>query len=171
MSELQGAVALAQMDKLDLAVRQRVAMAERLSGHLGGLPGIRTPWVEPGSQHTYWKYCLWVDSRQLPGGNQAVARLLRQRGISCAPRYIQKPAFDCQVFRHQRTFGRSRFPFTLARPEAVDYAPCNFPGTFQALDQVLVLPWNERYTEEHVDAIAVAVEDAVATLTGNRRWV
>ena len=170
MSELQGAVALAQLDKLELAVRQRVAMAERLSGHLAGLPGIRTPWVEPGSRHTYWKYCLRVDAQELPGGNQGVARLLRQRGIVCAPRYIQKPAFDCQIFRHQRTFGRSRFPFTLARPEAVDYAPCNFPGTFQALDQVLVLPWNERYTEEHVDAIAVAVQDAVAALGGKRRW-
>jgi len=171
MSELQGAVALAQLGKLDLAVNQRVAMAERLTARLDGLPGIRTPWVEPGSRHTYWKYCLRVDPRALPGGNQGVARLLRQRGVSCAPRYIQKPAFDCQIFRHQRTFGRSRFPFTLARPEAVDYSPCNFPGTFQALDQVLVLPWNERYTEEHVDAIAAAVGDAVATLAGNRRWV
>jgi len=169
MSELQGAVALAQMDKLDGAVHQRVAMAERLTEHLAGLPGIRTPWVAPGNRHTYWKYCLWVDSRELPGGNQAVARLLRQKGISCAPRYIQKPAFECQIFRHQRTFGRSRFPFTLARPEAVDYSPALFAGTFQALDEVLVLPWNERYTEEHVDAIAAAVEEAVAALGGGRR--
>jgi perosamine synthetase len=168
MSELAGAVALAQMGKLDLAVRQRVAMAERLTEQLAGLPAIHTPRVAPGSRHSYWKYCLWVDRRELPNGNQGVARLLRQRGISCLPRYIQKPAFECQVFRHQRTFGRSRFPFTLARPEAVDYAPGNFPGTFQALDEVLVLPWNERYTEQHVDAIAKAVRDAVESL-GERR--
>jgi perosamine synthetase len=168
MSELVGAVALAQMEKLDFAVRQRVAMAERLTEQLAGLPGIHTPWVAPGSRHTFWKYCLWVDPRELPSGNQGVARLLRQRGISCSPRYIQKPAFECQIFRHQRTFGRSRFPFTLARPEAVNYAPCNFPGTFQALDEVLVLPWNERYTEEHVDAIAAALRDAAESLRDRR---
>jgi perosamine synthetase len=169
MSELQGAVALAQMDKLDFAVRQRVAMAERLTAQLEGLPGIRTPWVEPGHRHTFWKYCLWVDAQVVPGGNQGLARLLRQKGISSAPRYIQKPAFECQVFRHQRTFGRSRYPFTLARPEAVDYAPRQFPGTFQTLDEILVLPWNERFTEEHVDAIGAAVRDAVSSLAGARR--
>jgi len=42
-------------------------------------------------------------------------------------RYIQKPAFACQVIAQQRTFGNSRFPFTLARPEAVDYAKEKFP--------------------------------------------
>jgi dTDP-4-amino-4,6-dideoxygalactose transaminase len=169
MSELAGAVAVAQLEKLDALVRQRVEMAERLTEQLAGLPGIHTPWLAPGSRHTFWKYCLWVDPHELPSGNLGVARLLRQRGISCAPRYIQKPAFECQIFRHQRTFGRSRFPFTLARPEAVNYAPCNFPGTYQALDEVLVLPWNERYTEEHVDAIAAAVRESVELLGSRRR--
>ena len=55
------------------------------------------------------------------------------------------------------TFGTSRYPFNLARPEATDYSPNRFPGTFKALSQVLVLPWNERYTEQHVDYIARAL--------------
>ena len=32
----------------------------------------------------------------------------------------------------------------LARPEAVDYSRAKFPGTFEALEGVLVLPWNLR---------------------------
>ena len=165
MSELQGAVALAQLGKLAYSVRRRMAMAELLDRELAGLEGIACSRVEPGSEASYWKYCLWVD-RGLPGGNQALGRMLRARGITCAPRYIQKPAFQCQVFRFQRTFGQSRFPFTLARPEAVDYSPALFPGTFEALDRVVVLPWNERYTEEHVEFIANAVRDAVTQLQG-----
>jgi dTDP-4-amino-4,6-dideoxygalactose transaminase len=161
-------VALAQMEKLAAAVEQREAMAALLTEQLQGLPGVRTPRAAPDSRHTYWKYCLTVSGEELPGGCQGLGRLLRQKGISCMPRYIQKPAFDCQVFRHQRTFGRSRFPFTLARPEAVDYAAERFPGTYQALDEVLVLPWNERYGEEHVDAIAGAVRSAVRALAGGR---
>ena len=35
------------------------------------------------------------------------------------------------MFTEQRTFGNSRWPFTLARPEAVDYAPERFPGTLR----------------------------------------
>ncbi len=82
-----------------------------------------------------------------------------------APRYIQKPAFRCEVFRDQRTFGNSRWPFTLARPEAVDYAAERFPGTFEYLDRVLVLPWNEKYTAEHVNYLAASIRDAATRLS------
>ena len=82
-----------------------------------------------------------------------------------APRYIQKPAFQCQVFREQNTFGSSRWPFTLARPEAVDYDPEKFPGTFSGLEGILVLPWNEKYTDEHVEYIGNALIESVGKLS------
>jgi dTDP-4-amino-4,6-dideoxygalactose transaminase len=135
-----------------------------MTAALAGLPGIETPWAAPKNVHTYWKYCLRVDGRVVPGGTVALARLLAERGISSAPRYIQKPAFMCEVFQKQRTFGRSRFPFTLARPEALDYNHDRFRGTFEALDRILVLPWNERYTEEHVSYIATSIHHALAQL-------
>ncbi len=169
MSELAGAVAVAQLGKLSACVEVRVVLAQRLSERLAGLAGIAVPHVAPGHLHTYWKYCLRVDGERLPGGAVALAARLKERGIVSAPRYIQKPAFRCQVFAEQRTFGGSRFPFTLARPEAVDYSRERFPGAFAGLEQVLVLPWNERYTEEHVDHIADAVIEAAAVLAGEGR--
>ena len=45
----------------------------------------------------------------------------------------------------------------MARPEAVDYSRERFQGTFDGLEQVLVLPWNERYTEAHVNYIADSI--------------
>jgi hypothetical protein len=69
------------------------------------------------------------------------------------------------VFQKQRTFGNSRFPFTLARPETLNYDRKRFPGTFAALEGVLVLPWNERYTTDHVDYIAEAVRHALERCT------
>lgn len=163
MSELQGAVALAQLGKLADVVRNRVATANRLTARIQAMPGITTPVVSGRAQHTYWKYCLNVDET-LPGGAVALGAALRDRGIACAPRYIQKPAFMCEVLREQRTFGSSRFPFTLARPEAVDYRRQNFPGTFAGLEQILVLPWNERYTEEHLDYLARSLAEATVEL-------
>jgi dTDP-4-amino-4,6-dideoxygalactose transaminase len=161
LSELQGAVAVAQLGKLEACVRQRVAMAERMTAKLQGLEGIETPWVAPGNEHVYWKYCVRVDPERIPGGSPRIGALLRERGIASAPRYIQKPAFRCQVIRDQCTFGKSRWPFTLARPEAVDYDEARFPGTFEGLERVLVLPWNERYSEQHVDYIADSLHAAV----------
>jgi dTDP-4-amino-4,6-dideoxygalactose transaminase len=164
MSELQGAVGVAQLKKLDGSVHSRTAMANLLTEKLGTLRGVATPWVDPRAVHTYWKYCLYVDSTVIRGGAPGMATMLKERGIASAPRYIQKPAFQCEIFRDQRTFGNSRWPFTLARPEAVDYRNEKFIGTFAALDRALVLPWNEKYTVEHLDYIAAAVRECAGAL-------
>jgi len=165
MSELHGAVAVAQLPKLDGVVERRISAAARLTERLRGLRGIVTPRMSPRSVHTYWKYCLQVDGGRVVGGAVELGRRLKERGIASAPRYIQKPAFMCEVFQKQRTFGASRYPFTLARPEAVDYDAARFPGTFAGLEGVLVLPWTERYTNEHVDYIADSVREAAEQLT------
>jgi perosamine synthetase len=168
LTELQGAVALAQLDKLVWGVEQRRRMAARLSEQIEGLAGITTPRCAPDAVHVFWRYCLWVDEKQVPGGSPALGAGLKRQGIAAAPRYIQKPAFQCEIFRDQRTFGSSRFPFTMAEPEAVDYSPARFPGVFACLRDVLVLPWNERFTEQHVDFIAAAVRAQHARLRDKR---
>jgi perosamine synthetase len=164
MTELQGAVGLAQWSKLAGAVERRIRMADRLTEKLRDIRGITTPKVRYGDTHTYWKYCLFIDHEEIRGGPVRLAEELRDLGVGSVPRYIQKPAFMCEIFQKQRTFGNSRYPFTLARPEAVDYHPSRFPGAFSALERILVLPWNERYTEEHVDYVAGSIRNAVEKL-------
>ncbi len=165
MNELTGAVALAQLEKLHWSVQQRQKTAHQLSDLLAGVRGIETPYIAPESESSFWKYCLRVDAEIIPGGAVGLAKKLKEeRGIFSAPRYIQKPAFQCQIFSEQRTFGNSRWPFTLARPEAVDYSPEKFPGTFSGLESILVLPWNEKYNDEHVHYIAASLQQAVNEL-------
>lgn len=157
MNEITGAVACAQLKKLSDAVQRRIAMADLFTARIQDLPGITPPKIHPEAKHTYWKYVLSVDPKHVPGGAIGLATRLKSRGIFSAPRYIQKPAFACQIFTQQRTLGTSRFPFTLASPAAIDYSPERFPGTFRGLERVLVLPWNEGYQEEHVDFLANAL--------------
>ncbi|MFO0935674.1 MAG: DegT/DnrJ/EryC1/StrS family aminotransferase [Gemmataceae bacterium] len=164
MSELCGAVASAQLGKLDGVVESRVKSAAQLTSQLQGIPGIETPWSDPRAVHTYWKYCLRIDSNLIAGGAPGIAKPLKERGIASAPRYIQKPAFQCEVIRDHKTFGQSKWPFTLARPEAIDYRPERFPGTFAALDQILVLPWTEKYETQHLDYLAASVRECAELL-------
>jgi perosamine synthetase len=166
LTELQGAVGRAQLDKLDAGVAVRISNAVHLNALLGEVPGLTVPQAAPGDVHTYWRYALIVDPAIVPGGPGALAAELKLGGIASAPRYIQKPAFRCGVFVNQKTFGTSRWPFTLARPEALDYSVERFPGTFGALEHVLVLPWNERYTHDDVDGLGDRIADAVGRLTG-----
>ncbi len=164
MTEFQGGVALAQLQKLEPMVTRRLEMAERLRGLLADVPGVAVPTVAPGDRHTYWKFDVRVDPHQIEGGPVGLARALAEVQIASAPRYIQKPAFMCEIFQKKRTFGRSGYPFTLARPAALDYSKNLFPGSFEALECILVLPLNERYEEHHVDHLAAAIKRAAASL-------
>ncbi len=154
MSELQGAVGLAQLEKLERAVERRVLLASILTKWLDGCPGLSAPISPADARSVYWRYAVRVDPAVFPGGPQAFARRLKDKSILTAPRYIQKPAFECAVIRDQRTFGKSRWPFTLARPDAVNYEREHYPGVYKGLDGVLVIPWNDRLSIGDVEYIA-----------------
>jgi dTDP-4-amino-4,6-dideoxygalactose transaminase len=168
ISELQSAVANAQLDGLTDAVERRQATVAHFLDAIAGLPGVSVTPVPEGDVATWWKVPLLVDPARVPGGPQALAAELATLGVASAPRYIQKPAFACRVFTEQRTFGSSRWPFTLATPEALDYSPARFPGTTEYLERVLVLPWNERYEPGHADALAAALRAALHALGADR---
>jgi perosamine synthetase len=162
LTELQGAVALGQLGKLKPGLAQRREVAALLDAALSDVEGVTPVRAAAGDEHAYWRYIVHIDRDVVPGGPDAVAASLRPKGIPSSPRYIAKPAFRCGVFAEQKTFGSSRWPFTLARPETVDYSVERFPGTFGFLDTVLVLSLNERYTFAHAEFVADGVRAAVA---------
>lgn len=169
MTELQGAVALAQIDKVQGVVQSRIEAAGRLTALIAGVEGVETPKITPQSKHVYWKYPLRIDDRVIKGGVDEFAARLKDKGIFSAPRYIQKPAFMCQILTEKNTFGKSRFPFEGPHRKddpPVVYDPKDYPGTFDALSHVVVLPWSEFYTQEHVDYIA---ENIIETAKALRR--
>ncbi len=167
MTELQGAVAAAQLTKLPAMLKQRQAMASRLAEAIQGLPGVSAPKITEGSTHTYWKFPLRIDEAVIKGGSDAFSARMKEAGVWSAPRYIRKPAFECQVLKEKRTFGRSGFPFVGPHMEGrtVAYDPAQYPGTYEALRGVVVLPINEKYQPEHVDYVAAAITESAADLS------
>lgn len=167
LTELQAAVALAQLKKLSWVVEQRQKMAKHLDAALRRLDGIKTPKITAHSTHVYWKYCLDIDKEKLGFDVNALSQELKKYEISSVPRYIQKPAFKCQILREAVTFGKSHFPFPedwLLKSQDDAWWKNEYPGSFHALSRILVLPWNEFYKEEHVDYIAEKIMCAVQSL-------
>jgi dTDP-4-amino-4,6-dideoxygalactose transaminase len=164
MSELCGSVAVAQLDKLPPAVERRRRLAATITQMLEPVTDIVPPYVYPEATHSYWKYAVRTSDSLAPSAVLEIARMLKERGILAVPRYIQKPAFMCEVFQKRRTFGSSQYPFSIARAEAIDYRSERFPGTMSALERVLVVPWNDRYTIDDVEYIASGIEWAIQRL-------
>lgn len=164
MTELQGAVLTAQLDKLDDNIASRRNAAKRIIEELSDIEGLTFPEEAPHTGHAFWRIPIHVDESVIEGGVMAFADKLRELDIPAGPRYIQKPAFDCEVIRDQKTFGNSRWPFTLASDEAVDYSKSKYPGAYGGLETILVLPLNERFESNHVDYIVESVRKAANDL-------
>jgi perosamine synthetase len=164
MSELQGAVGLAQLEKLERAVERRILLANIMTKWLDGLPGLGTPLTPLDGRSVFWRYAIRLDPALFAGGPPAFAARLKDRAILTQPRYIAKPAFECAVIRDQQTFGRSRWPFTLARPEATRYDRERYPGVYGGLDRVLVIPWNDKLTIGDVEYVARSIAAAAREL-------
>jgi dTDP-4-amino-4,6-dideoxygalactose transaminase len=167
MTELAGAVALAQIEKLRGMIENRVTMANLLSSMIRDVKGVYAPTVRPDVRHTYWKYPLRIDPKIIRGGADALGQKLRDAGVFCAPRYIQKPAFMCEVLRDRNTFGKSHFPYEGEQRKGeppVIYDVADTPGTVEGLATVVVLPWNEKYTRDHVKHIGETIRSSAAQL-------
>ncbi len=80
-TELQSAVANAQLDKLDAGVARRQATVARFATAIAGLTGVAFPNLTSDDVATYWKVPLLVDP-SVPGGPRAVAAALAARGVA-----------------------------------------------------------------------------------------
>ncbi|MBM3262724.1 MAG: DegT/DnrJ/EryC1/StrS family aminotransferase [candidate division Zixibacteria bacterium] len=155
MTELHGAVGLAQLDKVSETVTRRNALGDRLSAALSDVPGIVPAPVTPGGRHAYWLYPLRVTST--PAG--LFAKALSAEGVAAGAGYIGKPIFLCSgALVDGQTYGDSHFPFDspyASRKIVYDESLC--PVTQRILDELVTLNFNEDYTASDIDDMAGAI--------------
>src|SRR5206468_11917473 len=90
MTELQGAVALAQVGKLDSIVSRRRSWCAKLSNRLQDLPGISLPNITEHCDPSWWFYMLRVLPDQLRATADEFAAALKAEGVPAAAHYIGK---------------------------------------------------------------------------------
>lgn len=89
LTNLQAAIGVAQLRRLEEFTQRRIANATFLSEHLLGV--VPTPVVRPTHRHVYHQYTIRV-----PGDRDAFAATLQQRGVGSAvhyPRPIHKQPY------------------------------------------------------------------------------
>jgi dTDP-4-amino-4,6-dideoxygalactose transaminase len=169
MSELVGAVALAQVRKLPDIVARRRANGDLLSSLIADAPGIEPQRLLDGCKHTYWHYELGVH-RGGPYTADEFCQALRAEGIGCSAHYIGKPIFLChEALAQKRIFGDSHFPFDHpnARP-GIEYKEGDCPVCEDVLDRMVILSMSEFYAEADVRDVAAAVNKVAAGLSCGR---
>jgi dTDP-4-amino-4,6-dideoxygalactose transaminase len=153
MSELNGAVALAQLHKVESIVAGRRERAAQLIRELEGVEGVAVPSTPPEVTHSFWLFMLRVTTPQVD--TQRFGEALIAEGVPAWVRYIVDPLYMSPIFTQPSTYGTSGYPL---RPYGQQvYAPGLCPASEQALANVIAIQWNENYTEEHVRQIAGAI--------------
>lgn len=156
MTELQAAVARAQLPKLPGVVARRRRTARRLADALRPLPGLSVP--ADVDRHAVWLFPVVVDDETAGGDNRAYGAALAAEGVPVITGYLSRPVYDYPVLTQRKLYGGSGFPFTSppARKE-FRYGPGLCPRAEHLIDRtLLVVQWNEAYTDADVDEIAAA---------------
>jgi dTDP-4-amino-4,6-dideoxygalactose transaminase len=158
MTELQGAVALAQLPKLDGVIADRRRWGRLLAELIDGAPGISFPVLSEGSESSYWLFPVAVDSEHLGATIGQVTAAIAAEGIPASPGYVT-PLYLTPALAEGKTYGDSHFPFDSPYTSRSyrDYRPGLCPVAEVMNDRIFTVPINERYTEQDVRDIAEAI--------------
>jgi perosamine synthetase len=110
MTEIQGAIGLVQLAKLDEYVAARQSNAHRLSALLAEVEGVLPPYEPAYGEHAFYKYILRLDRKYLQIPARKFVEALRAEGIRCSRRY-PTPLHQQPVFMNQRGLGGSDLQF------------------------------------------------------------
>jgi len=162
MTELQAAVGIEQLKKLDRFVARRIASADRLTELLSGAD-IEPVLPRAGTVGVYFFYCFRLDPSKLSVPIAEVMKALVAEGIDGFIGYPgQVPLYRYPVIRDHSTFGSSGLPFTLPGARKIDYASSLCPEAEKACRETVCMWWTDRMEEHHLQQIAAAVRKVLS---------
>ncbi len=163
ISELQSAVALAQLGKVERLVARRRALGDRLTKAISGIPGLYPPRDSVSSGNTYWFYPVRVVEEEFGMSRERFTAALYAEGVPAWVWLAGQPIYMFEALREQRTFGRSHHPFDCpCASRKVTYGPGLCPNAEQTLREMVTLTVHEFYTEKDVDDMAAAIHKLAA---------
>ncbi|PQA84839.1 UDP-4-amino-4,6-dideoxy-N-acetyl-beta-L-altrosamine transaminase [Limnohabitans sp. TS-CS-82] len=140
MTELQAALGLSQMTRLDSYVASRHTLARRYDALLADLP-ITLPWQHPDSYSGLHLYVVRLKLDQITKTHREVFEALREQGIGVNLHYI-----PVHTQPHYQRMG---------------FKPADFPEAQSYYAQAISLPMYQTLTEEQQDRVAAVLKEVL----------
>lgn len=111
LGEIECAIGIEQLKKLDGLVKARQRAAERLTFGLQQLPGLQTPIVMPGCTHSYYVYSMVLDVARLGVSRERICKALEAEGVmGLAPGYANLHLLP--LYQQKIAYGSHGFPWS-----------------------------------------------------------
>ncbi len=135
MTDIQAAVGIEQLKKLDAFNQQRIDNAAYLTEGLQDVPGLTLPTVAAGCKHVFHLYPVQIDPEAYGMTKEDfIYDMLHERGIKVGTHYI--PLHWTTAFQ-ERGFKRGQFPVADAIADRIVTLPINPRQTRTALDYLI----------------------------------
>ncbi|ADP98162.1 UDP-4-amino-4,6-dideoxy-N-acetyl-beta-L-altrosamine transaminase [Marinobacter adhaerens] len=132
MTELQAALGVSQMNRLDAFVARRHELAGRYNEILARLP-VTTPWQHPDSYSGLHLYVIRLSLNEVDKSHREVFESLREQGIGVNLHYIP---VHTQPYYESMGFNASDFPEAMAYYREAISLPMFHGMTYEQQDQV-----------------------------------
>lgn len=169
MTELQGAVALAQLERVQAIVDRRNELGSRLNAILQGSPGVSPQTIPEGCKHTYFLYLFQLELDQLDCTSDEFARALNAEGVPNAAHTITggRPVYLYDIFQKRSAFPGTEYPFS---PDRV-YRRGDCPVAEAAFSNWITMNVYEHYTEQDIDEIGLGIGKVACHFAKSREAV
>lgn len=111
LGEIECAIGIEQLKKLNRFVKGRQRAAERLTAGLKGLYGLQTPYIVEGNTHAYYTYPMILDTRALGVSRAKLMEALEAEGVEgLAGGYVNVHLLP--MYQKKMAYGSNGFPWT-----------------------------------------------------------
>ena len=162
MSELCGAVGLAQLEKVEDICAKRHVYGDRLNAAIDGIPGLYIHKVLPDAECSWWFYLLRVNEEELGVSRQEFVDALRAEGIVAQAGYIPSCVYQYDLFKNRNAYPGTHYPFDGTHGNPIEYKDGDCPNAEAILDTCVKLNINEFHTEQDLQDTINAIHKVCA---------
>ncbi len=155
MTELQAAVATAQLGRLEAIATRRNEIGERLSAALRELPGIAPHEIDPAVRSTYWFYLLRIDESTLGCTRAEFVEALQAEGAYAHAGYLTAPLYRYDVFQNHAFFG-GEWSLKSTGLTTIDYRQVSCPVAEEILRTCIFITLHEQLSDAYIDQLGAA---------------
>ncbi|MFH2067779.1 MAG: DegT/DnrJ/EryC1/StrS family aminotransferase [Pseudomonadota bacterium] len=132
MTNLQAAIGLAQLERIDEIIEKKINIARTYTSYLSGIEGITLPVEKPYARNIYWMYGIVVENEFGMSMNQLKSELFR-KGVDS--RFFFTPLHSQPCFSHYG-YDKNDFPVSIELSQKGFYLPSGTDLTDEEIEFV-----------------------------------
>ncbi len=140
MTDMQGAMGLVQLSKLDQFIDERSRWAEYYKDNLNNIEWLQTPDFESGGRNGWQAYVIYVDPDKAPFPRNEIMERLQDKGIATRP-------------------GTHAVHMLKYYADLYGFQPSDFPGAQSCNNNSMAIPLHNRMNQEDYDYVIAALQE------------